>query len=229
MKQLRRQLIIIGIIAAAFAINRYFGFTEYLTWDWFLEHRAELKEYVHDHYIKSVLAYIGFYIFTSALAIPGTFIVTIAGGFLFDYFPGVIYMTIGATLGAACAFLASRYLLGNQMQQRYAAQLVNFNVELDRYGFYYMFVLRLLIVMPFFLVNILAGLTRVSLWTFMWTTAVGIWPIASLYLLAGRELAEVDRPLQIFSWPVIVGFLVLALVLLVPMYFKKRMPGDETK
>lgn len=222
MKLSFKKLISFGIIVAVIAALRYSGITGYLTWDWFLEHREMLQSYVADHYAYSVVMYILFYIITSAIALPGTFIITLAGGFLFNLFPGIIFVNIGATLGAVCAFVVSRYLLGNAFQTMYQQRLIDFNKELDMYGAYYMLILRTLIIAPFFLVNILAGLTRLSLSTFVWTTSLGIIPATAIYIIAGQELAHANRPMEIFSVSLVCAFLLLTVILVTSLFLKKR-------
>jgi uncharacterized membrane protein YdjX (TVP38/TMEM64 family) len=222
MKLLLKKLVIFGVIVASITALHYSGIASCLTWSWFLEHREMLQSYVARHYVYSVVLYILFYVVTSAVALPGTFIITMTGGFLFKLFPGIIFVNIGATLGAVCSFLVSRYVLGDAVQQRYQQRLSDFNKELNTYGVYYMLILRTLIIAPFFLVNLLAGLTQIPLSTFAWTTSLGIIPAITVYIIAGQELAHACSPMEILSVPLILAFCMLTVILVTSLILKKR-------
>jgi len=146
---------------------------------------------------------------------------TLAGGFLFHLFPGIIYVNVAATVGATLGFLFARYILGNKVQEKYASQLERFNRELDENGHLYLLTLRLIPAFPFFLINLLAGLTKVSLKTFFWTTMVGILPGSLVYSFAGSQLNTIESVEDIFSGSIIAAFLALALFALLPVILKK--------
>jgi uncharacterized membrane protein YdjX (TVP38/TMEM64 family) len=175
-----------------------------------------LLEWVQQHSVLSVAAFIAFYILVTAASIPGGAVLTMAGGSVFGALATTIYVNIGATTGAVLAFLAARYLLGSWIQAKYGAQLLSFNREMDRNGARYLLGLRLLPVFPFFLINLLAGLTRVPVGTFLWTTAVGIIPGTAVYAFAGQELAAIGSPAEILSLRLAVAFGILALAAVLP-------------
>lgn len=200
----------------------YFNLTQYISLDWIKAHHKYLLCMVNQEYWYSVLVYICFYIIATAFALPGTFIITMLGGYLFNVFPGVLYINIGATLGAVVAFLAARYLVGVWVQRKYHVQLRAVNQQIKEDGTYYFLLSRLIVVLPFFLVNMVAGLTRVPLSTFMWTTAVGIIPATIVYAYAGRQLMYISGPQDLFTWPVILAFLLLTLLFLLPMLLRGK-------
>ena len=150
-----------------------------------------------------------------------------AGGYLFGTFPAIVYVNIGATGGAVLAFLAARYLLGARLQERYRDRLANFNDEMERNGTRYFLTLRLIPVFPFFVVNFLAGLTRVPLGTFSWTTSLGIIPGTAVFAYAGHQLEHVRSISDIFTGKVLFAFLILAAFTLAPAIidrFRRRSP-----
>ena len=155
-----------------------------------------------------------------ALSIPGATILTLAAGFLFGFF-GIIYVNIGATIGAILAFLVARYLLGNWLQKRYGERFVSFNKEIAENGYNYLLTLRFIPLFPFFLVNIFAGITRIPLMTYVWTTMVGIAPASFVYIYAGRQLGAIDKPGDILSGQIMLAFVLLGLLALSPVFFKK--------
>jgi uncharacterized membrane protein YdjX (TVP38/TMEM64 family) len=168
-----------------------------------------------------VASFIAVYVLATALSVPGAVILTLAGGFLFGPATSVIYIDIGATAGAACAFLSARYLLGNRLQQKYGGQLAKFNSEMDRNGASYLLTLRLIPVFPFFLINFLAGLTKVPLRTFLWTTSLGIIPGTAVFAFAGQQLGSIDSLADILSKKVIAAFAALGLFTLAPAVWKR--------
>ncbi|NJL59874.1 MAG: TVP38/TMEM64 family protein [Desulfobacteraceae bacterium] len=121
-----------------------------------------MSELVGHHPIGSAVGFILIYIVSVALSIPGATLLTLIGGFLFGKWWGTLYVNVGATSGAMLAFLLSRYLLGETLQQKYDRQLKTMNHELEKNGVWYILSLRLLPVFPFFLINLVAGLTRIS-------------------------------------------------------------------
>jgi uncharacterized membrane protein YdjX (TVP38/TMEM64 family) len=168
------------------------------------------------------------YVLATALSLPGAIILTLAGGFLFGVAAGTFYVNIGATMGAILAFLSARYLLGDRLQEKYAKQLETFNREMDRNGTSYLLTLRLIPVFPFFLINFLSGLTKIRLWTFLWTTWLGIIPGTVVFAFAGQQLGSISSPADILSKNVIIAFLVLALFTLVPVILKRSKAGSKT-
>lgn len=220
MRTYTKQLLLLLLLMAIMAAVHLSGLSGYVTLESLKEHRSLLEQTVARHYVLSVLFYILFYNLT-ALAIPGALILTVAGGVLFHTFPGVMYATIGATTGGVLAFLLSRYVLGNWLQARYEAQFRQFNNELKQYGHLYLMTARLIPVFPFFLVNYLCGLTRLSLRTFTWATAAGIFPACLVYTFAGSQIGSISSPTDLVSPRLLLCFILLALLSLLPMMLKK--------
>ena len=167
------------------------------------------------------------YIAAVALSIPGATILTLTAGFLFGFI-GVIYVNIGASAGAVLAFLAARYLIGDWVQRRYGEKLASFNKEIAENGYNYLLTLRFIPLFPFFLINIFAGLTRVPLTVFAWTTMVGILPGSFVYIYTGRQLGIIDKPGDILSWQIILAFVLLGLLVLSPVVIKKFMKKERS-
>src|SRR6266511_4110949 len=122
---------------------------ELLTFDALKKNSAELARYVEEHYMLSLIIFAAVFVSTSFF-IPGALILTISGGFLFGGALGALYASLFSTVGASMAFLTSRYLIGNSIQKHYPRQLARFNKEISRRGSNYLFVLRIIPVMPFF-------------------------------------------------------------------------------
>lgn len=210
-------LLLLALIAAL----HLSGVSGYLTLENLKRQQYVLEEAVHTHYLTSVLLYVLLYIVVTALAIPGGLVLTLAGGLLFHTFPGVVYVNVGATTGAVLAFLFSRHILGNWLQMRYRAQLDRFNRELSENGHLYLLALRLIPVFPFFLINILSGLTRISVTTFAWTTSLGIIPASLIYAFAGSQIGTIRSTGDLLSLRLLAAFALLALLALSPLVWKK--------
>ncbi len=202
-------------------VLRYLGIGEYINFARFKAERTELHDYVDTHYPYSVFMYIVIYMLTVTFSIPIAALLTVAGGFLFGTILGSLYANIGATIGAVFLFLIVRHLLGKGMQKRYGVQLDRFNNEMKKYGTMYLLLVHFVAVVPFFLINVFAGLTQVSIWTFIWTTSLGILPGSLVYAFAGRQLQCIESLKDIFSFNVVMVFILLALLAIVPMSIQR--------
>lgn len=180
------------------------------------ERKEQLLFFIESHYIQAVISFICLFVGT-ALFLPGALALTIAGGMMFGTVSTAIYANIGATAGAILAFLAARFVLGAWVQERLQEPLRRFNEELSRHGRNYLLVLRILPLAPFFVVNYCAGLTKIPLKTFVWTTSLGMLPGALIYAYIGDQLRHVNVLADLFSWKIITAFLLLALFALLPV------------
>lgn len=208
------------IIAAVILINLT-GISRELTLQNLENSREAIKNFVKDNYAESILIFVAVYFAVTALSVPGAAVLTLAGGFLFGTVPGALYVNAGATMGAAGAFLAARYFIGGTIQEKYSENLKKFNSEIDANGVNYLLTLRFIPAFPFFLINILAGVTRIGFLTFLWTTSVGIIPGSLIYAYAGSNLGGLKSVSGILTLPFISALLLLALFSVLPVFLKK--------
>jgi uncharacterized membrane protein YdjX (TVP38/TMEM64 family) len=220
-KKYKKQIILFSIVVVVILLVRLSGAGSYLTVENLKKNKELLQHFIDARYLLSVALYVAVYILTVTFSLPGATVLTLAGGFLFHLFPGILYVNVAATVGATLGFLFARYILGNSIQEKYAPQLERFNHELAENGHLYLLTLRLIPVFPFFLINLLAGLTRVGLKTFFWTTLVGILPGSFVYCFAGSQLNTIESVEDVFSANIIAAFLALALFALLPVMLKK--------
>jgi len=210
------------IIVTVLLFFRVIGIENYINFQTIKENREYLLNFVTSYYWFSVFIYIVTYIVVAALSVPIAAPLTLIGCFIFGVVPTVLYTNIGATLGAVLAFLIIRYFLGVQIQKAYAKKLIHFNENIERYGANYLLLARFIAIIPFFLVNILAGLTNISFKTFVWTTSLGIIPGSLIYAYAGKNIISIDSTKEIFSSKIILIFIVLILFGLGSLFFQKR-------
>lgn len=211
----KRVVLLLLLGAAGLGIFRLWQ-GDYLTLETFRQHQANILLFVERHRPVAMLLYIGAYLAT-ALAMPGALVLTVAGGMLFGTVPAVICANIGATLGSTLAFLVSRHLIGHWFQGRFRTQLASFNDELSRHGPHYLLILRILPVVPFFVVNYGAGLTRIRLTTFLWTTSLGMLPGSLIYAHAGSQLRTITSGGKFLSPGNLLALLLLSLFALLPV------------
>ena len=213
-------LVIVAVISIAIVIW-YFGLHNYITLASLQENRASLEEAVQKNYLQSVAIFIAIYTAVIAVMIPGVPPLTIIGGFLFGLLPGVLYSGIAASIGATISFLVMRYVLSNVIRGKYAQKLDRFNEKILSQGAAsYLLTMQLVGVIPYFVINTLAALTTVSIFTFFWTTLVGSLPILFVYAFAGRQLYLVESVDDVFSPHIIALLVVLALVAMLPLLIK---------
>ena len=151
------------------------------------------------------------YVAVTALSIPGAAVMTLAGGAIFGLWKGLVLVSLASTLGATLAFLASRLLLRDWVQARFGHRLADIHRGLETNGPWYLLSLRLLPVMPFFLINLLMGLTRMKTWTFCWVSQLGMLAGTAVYVNAGTQLARIDSMQGILSPALLGSFLLLGL------------------
>jgi uncharacterized membrane protein YdjX (TVP38/TMEM64 family) len=202
---------------------RFFDVQQYANIATLKTYRDTSISFVHEYYWISVVAFIAVYIIETIFALPIAAFMSIAAGFLFGLLPAVIYIVVAATCGATGSFLLTRYLIGETIQQRYHEKLALFNAEMKAYGVYYLLLLRLIPIVPFFLVNMLSGLTSLHVSVFMLVTAVGIVPGTFLYAYIGQYLQQIDTIQDVFSWQIVLIFLALASFVAISFIVKRSL------
>ena len=223
-----KKIFIIVILILIIIVLQNSSLAKYLTIENIIHNKNKLIQLTENNYLISSVSFILIYTISIAFSMPGAAILSITGGLLFNIFPGVLFINIGATSGAFAAFIAARYLLGNKIQKKYADSLKKFNMEIRQNGHYYLLMLRLIPIFPFFLINLLSGLTNIGLWTFVWTTSIGILPGSFVYTYAGKNLGAVDNINEIFNAKVVIAFIILGLFAIVPPLLQKILKKKST-
>lgn len=221
MKKHGTKIALLAALVAAFFVMRHFGLYDALTFANLKANKEILQSYVNDHYLISVILFVILYLVSVAFSIPGATILTLAGGFVFGAVLGAVYVNIGATSGAIAVFIFARYLFGARLQEKYSDKLEKFNREVEENGYSYLLTLRFIPLFPFWMINLFAGLTRIPLRTYAWTTAVGIFPGSLVYTFMGNQLNTIESLGDILSLNILLAFILLGLFALVPTIIKK--------
>lgn len=204
---LRRFVLIAALLAAALA---YYGLDlgRYLSLEYFKQQQAAIETWRAAQPAKAGLIYFLAYVAVTGLSLPGAAVMTLAGGAVFGLLWGTLLVSFASTAGATLAFLASRFLLRDWVQQRFGERLRAINAGIAREGGFYLFTLRLVPVFPFFVINLLMGLTAIRTRTFYWVSQAGMLLGTIVYVNAGTQLAKIASLSGILS-PALVGSFVL--------------------
>lgn len=215
------RMVIVAVIAVAIGAFLYFDLGQYLSLDALKQNRDQLLAFTESNYTTSVAIFILTYIVVTGLSLPGAVILTLAGGFVFGGVIGTLFVNLGATTGATLAFLAARYLLRDWVEQKFGRWIEPVQQGFAKNAFSYLLTLRLIPLFPFFVVNLVSGLTRVNVGTYVAATAIGIIPGSFVYAYAGRQLGTLSSLKEIASPNVIGAFVLLGLLALVPIVYRK--------
>lgn len=192
---------------------------EYSSFAYLKSHLANFQSYVSTHYGTSVLLYIFLCFLVVVLSLPLVAALTIVGGALFGTIPAIVFVNIGATAGAIVSFYMYRYFLSDVVHYMYPKQLESFNRSMETYGSVFLLVIHFVAVIPLFLINALAGISNTSLFTFIWTSSLGIIPASFVFAFAGSQLSSISSIKDVLSPWVIGAFALLILLALSPTIY----------
>ncbi|MDP2396904.1 MAG: FAD-dependent oxidoreductase [Burkholderiales bacterium] len=184
------RLLVTVLIAAGIIAFFAFDLKQFFTLDYFQAQRAAIDAEVQARPLRSALLFFLVYVAATGLSLPGAAIMTLVAGAVFGLLWGTIIVSFASTLGATLAFLASRFLLRDWVQQKFSERLKPVNDGVAREGAFYLFALRLVPVFPFFAVNLLMGLTPIRTWTYFWVSQIGMLAGTVVYVYAGTQLGE---------------------------------------
>lgn len=188
---MKKKWLILGLLAVALIALLQSPVVDLLTLEGFKANREALQAQVEGHRWLAALAFFAAYVAAAAFSIPGAAVLTLAGGALFGLWQGLALVSFASTLGATLAFLASRYLLRDAMEARFGARLAPIQAGLAKDGLFYLATLRLMPIFPFWLINLLMGLTKIRLLPFALVSQLGMLPGTLIFVNAGTQLASV--------------------------------------
>ena len=214
---LTKAVVLLGVLAAAGVL--YWRFGEYLSFQRAADAEASLRALVDDRPLAAFAAAGAVYVLVTALSLPGALFLTLIVGWMFGFWRGLLLVSFASSVGATLAFLLARYLFRDSIRAKFGQRLRTFEENLDRDGPFYLFTLRLIPAVPFFVVNIVMALTPVAARTFYWVSQVGMLPGTAAYVYAGstidlRRVAE-EGPGGLVSKELLIALAVLGLLPLV--------------
>ncbi|OQX11118.1 MAG: TVP38/TMEM64 family protein [Desulfobulbaceae bacterium A2] len=207
----KRLLVLVGLVLLALLFYA-FDLGQYLSLATLKQQQAHLDALYLANPLGVIVTYSLIYITVTALSLPGAAVMSLAGGALFGLGVGVVVISLSSTIGATLACAVARYLLRDAVSRRFGDRLSPIDDGVAREGAWYLFSLRLVPVFPFFVVNLLLGLTLMPLRTFFWVSQLGMLPATVVFVNAGRELSRIESPAGILSPTLLFSFALIGII-----------------
>ena len=222
----KKKLLIVALLVALVVAFFAFDLGRFLSLAYLKSQQASFAALYAQSPAAVIGAYALIYIAVFALALPVGAVMTLAGGALFGLVVGAIVVSFASTIGAVLAFLASRYVLGHSVRQRFGNRLAEVDKGIDKDGPFYLFTLRLIPAIPPAAINLLFGLTKMRTWTFYWVSQLGMFAGTVVYVNAGTQLAKIDSLKGILSPGLIGSFVLLGIF---PLVAKKIVDAFKSR
>jgi pyruvate/2-oxoglutarate dehydrogenase complex dihydrolipoamide dehydrogenase (E3) component/uncharacterized membrane protein YdjX (TVP38/TMEM64 family) len=204
----KKKLLILALLVALIVAFFAFDLGRFLSLDYIKSRQAEFTALAAEKPLAVGGAFFAIYVAVCALSLPGAAIMTLAAGAIFGLATGTLIVSFASAIGATLALLASRYILRDSVQSKFGARLADIDKGIEREGAFYLFTLRLVPIFPFFIINLLMGLTKMKAWTFYWVSQIGMLAGTLVYVNAGTQLAKISSLKGILS-PGLIGSFVL--------------------
>ena len=209
------------MIGIGVALFYFLDIEKYLSFESLKANRDRLNVIYQENSIVFISWFIGVYFLTVSFSLPGATILTLAAGAIFGSVLGVLFVNIGATLGATTAFLSARFIFRDWVEDKFSDKLSFINSGISGNAFSYLLFLRLVPIFPFFLINLVLGITQVRLSIYFFGTMLGILPGSFVYAFAGSNLANINSVSDI-AYPKVFGALVLLVIFaLIPAVYRR--------
>jgi uncharacterized membrane protein YdjX (TVP38/TMEM64 family) len=212
MKNKKVLLILLALLIVLFFV---FDLSRFFNFDYLKSQQAALEARYQANPATTLIGFFLIYIAVTALSLPGAAILTLAAGALFGLVTGTVLASFASSIGATLAFLASRFICRDMIEQKFGERLKTFNENIDRDGAFYLFTLRLVPIFPFFIINLVMGLTRLKTWVFYVVSQIGMLAGTIVYVNAGTQLASIESPAGIISPALLFSFALLGVFPLV--------------
>jgi len=205
------KIIIILVIATLALLFFAFDLQQYLTISYLKAQQQAFADYYAHHTGFTIAAYVIIYIIVTALSLPGATVMTLAGGALFGLWLGILLISFASTIGATLAFLVARFLLRDFVQRKFGDKLTAINAGVEKEGAFYLFTLRLIPIFPFFIINLVMGLTPIRTAVYYIVSQIGMLVGTFVYVNAGTQLGKIDSLKGILSPGLLFSFALLGI------------------
>jgi pyruvate/2-oxoglutarate dehydrogenase complex dihydrolipoamide dehydrogenase (E3) component/uncharacterized membrane protein YdjX (TVP38/TMEM64 family) len=221
-----RKLMVLLVVATLVAGFFVFDLGQYFTLEFFKSQREAIDGFFQAHPWQTVVVYFLVYVAVTGLSLPGAAVMTLVGGAIFGVLWGTVVVSFASTIGATLAFLVSRFLLRDYVQNRFSGSLKAVNEGIRKDGAFYLFTLRLVPLFPFFVINLVIGLTPIRIGTFFIVSQIGMLAGTIVYVNAGTQLAKVEALSGILTPGLILSFTLLGLF---PLLAKKLVEAIKAR
>ena len=222
----KTKITVFTVIILLVALFFVFDLGQYFNLEYLKEKQAAMDAYYEREPVTTTISYFLLYVIITGLSLPGAAILTLAAGAIFGVLWGTIVVSFASTIGATLAFLFSRYLFREAIQGRFVDKLTAINRGMEEEGAFYLFTLRLVPIFPFFIINLVMGLTTIRVLTFFLVSQVGMLAGTIVYVNAGTQIAKIEQLKDILSLELILSFALLGIFPLLAKkmvdYLKKR-------
>lgn len=208
----RLRIVVVALLVAALAAYFYFDLGQFLTLAYMQQQLDGIRRFTAENFLLAASAYFLIYVVVTALSIPGAAVMTLLGGAVFGLLWGVLLVSFASSIGATLAFLVARLLLRDWVQQKFGRYLKTVNEGIRRDGSFYLFTLRMVPLFPFFMINLVMGLTPMKVVTFYLVSQVGMLLGTAVYVNAGAELGQLESLAGLLSPTLILSFTLVALM-----------------
>lgn len=211
MKKLGPKLLLISVILLLVFIFQHFGLSEYLTLDYIKQNQTRFQEYYAQNTVLTLSIFFIIYVVSTALSLPGATVLTLAAGALFGLVTGTLIVSFASTIGATLAFLSSRFLLRGYVEKKFKKYIDPINQGIEKDGAFYLFTLRLIPIFPFFVINLVMGITKLNTLKYFIVSQIGMLAGTIVYVNAGLQLGNIDSLSGILSFKLMGSFALLGI------------------
>lgn len=219
-------LTVAGIAAAIFLL-----FGDQISFEKLAEQESGLREKFNQNPLLFLSVAFAIYVAVAGLSLPGATVLTLSYSWFLGFWPALVLISFASTMGATVAFLLSRFLFRDAIRSKFSSRLATFNENLEREGAFYLFTLRLIPAIPFFIINPVMGLTPMKTWTYWWVSQLGMLPGTIVFVLAGASVPNLNTFAEegvkgILSWQLFIAFVLLGCFPLITrrlfLFFKRK-------
>ena len=223
---MNKKIIFLSLLVISFVFV-YLNFSHLLNLESIKSFHYELQNQVAENIIYYSLLYFFSYIIITALSIPGAAVVTLLGAALFGFWWSLLLVSFASTIGATIAFLSSRYLFRDWINKKFQDKLTTINNGVEKDGVFYLLTLRLIPVFPFFLINLLMGLTKITAKRFYLFSQLGMLPGTMVYLNAGKQLSEITSLSGLISPNILASLALLGLFPIIVKFLLNKFKNNK--
>ncbi len=205
------KIILIATIIILIVAFFVFDLQRFLTLEYLKDRQQAFSDFYVANRLLTIALYFIIYVLVTALSLPGAAVMTLAGGGLLGFWTALITVSFASSIGATLAFLASRFLLRDWVQGKFGDKLKAINEGVEREGAFYLFTLRLVPLFPFFVINLVMGLTPMRALSYYWVSQLGMLPGTAVYINAGTQLGQIESAAGILSPGILISFVLLGI------------------